>query len=228
MKLFLTILGLISLSTFLSTSALATDAYREVKKKWPTKHETKRELKATIAQKRDMSAKITGVVTSVGTNSITVRSGEKSYTINILAATEDTNGTVLKRRFLGKATLAEFSIDNKVKVHGTWVDDARTAIDAARIWNMSISKYKGTFVGTVQSIDSTTIVFDPVKRERHVAYLGPTTAYRNRTGRVITLSDIKMGDKVRIRGTWDKSNKKVFDVTLVVSMSLPPLPTKSQ
>lgn len=199
------------------------------------RQEIKREIKATITQQvgeklRKLESKVTvnGVITAVGTNSITVTSDGKSYVVNVTTSTQDSQGTVLRRRFLGKATFAEFSVNNKVKVVGTWVDEAKTTINATRIWNMSISKYRGAFVGEVVSLDATTIVFSPVKREKHTAYLSSTTKYLNRTGEAISLSDIVAGHKIKVRGTWDKSNKKVFDVISVVDMSLPPLPTKTR
>ena len=179
-------------------------------------------------KKNNSKANIKGVITALSENTLTVSSDGKTYTINISQSTQETQGTILKRRYLGKATSAEFSVNNKVKVMGTWTNDEHSVINASRIWNLSISKYRGAFVGTVQSIDSTTIVFDPVKRERHTAYLSATTKYLNRNLQSIVLTDIKIGHKVRIRGTWDKSNKKVFDVINVVDMSLPPLPTKTR
>lgn len=198
------------------------------------KEEFRRDLKSTITQKlgeklknRGVKAMISGVITTVGTNSITVSTDGKSYVVNITASTQDSAGTILRRRFLGKATFAEFSVNNKVKVMGVWADEAKTTINATRVWNMSISKYRGAFVGTVVSLDSTTIVFEPVKREKHTAYLGATTKYLNRIGGNILLTDIKVGHKIKVRGTWDKSNKKVFDVISIVDMSLPPLPTKA-
>lgn len=214
----------LALSLIIFTSSVLAESGRGLKK-------TERTGTSKVGErikKNELKVKITGVITSLSENTLTVLSDGKSYSVVISQSTQETQGTILKRRYLGRATFAQFSVNNKVKVMGTWANDDHSIIDASRIWNLSISKYRGAFVGIVQSIDSSTIVFDPVKKERHTAYLSATTKYLNRNQQIIALSDIKVGHKVRIRGTWDKSNKKVFDVINVVDMSLPPLPTKTR
>ena len=88
---------------------------------------------AKITQKIDKKANIKGVITALSENTLTVSSDGKSYTINISQSTQETQWTLLKRKYLGKATSAEFSVDNKVKVMGTWTNDEHSVIDASRI-----------------------------------------------------------------------------------------------
>lgn len=138
----------------------------------------------------------------------------KDYTVNVDANTQ------LRRRFWGKATLAEMSVGDTLNVIGQWTDDTHTAINAKLVRDASIQKRFGVFVGTVQTLLTSgwTML---TGRGTETVTVTSTTKFVNRTGGTISQSDIKVGDKVRVRGLWDRNANTITEVTVVKDYSIP-------
>ena len=159
-------------------------------------------------------------VTSIGTSSVTVDNAGVSVVVNI------TDKTELRRKFWGKSNIDEISIGDSVQVIGRWTDDTKTAINAVMIRNESIQKRHGTFFGTVKSVSSTGFVISTIHREDETVTVGSAKLI-NRKEAVITLADIKVGDRVRVKGMWDSSAKTITEVGEIKNFSLPPLPSRA-
>jgi len=161
------------------------------------------------------AALISGTIVTNDKTNLTVSKDGKTYNILI-----DSN-TKLRRRFWGKATLAEMQVGDIVNVHGKWVDSTKTGIRAALVRDMSIQKRNGVFVGKVTALISTGWTMETVNRGKQTVMVVSTTKYVNRKEQVITNSDIQVGDRVRVRGLWDQKSNTISEVQSVKDYSLP-------
>lgn len=159
-------------------------------------------------------------ITAIGSNSVTVDNAGTSVTVNI------SDKTQLRRRFWGKSELTEFSVGDKVDVIGKWTDDTKTAINAVLIRNESIQKRFGVFFGTVKSLTGTEFAMTTIQRDDETVTIG-TAKLINRKGGAITQADIKVGDRVRVRGLWDSNLKTITETKEVKDFSLPVKPSAS-
>lgn len=168
-----------------------------------------------------------GVKVALGTGTLKSKSGDvvpatlvvtkdgKDYTVNVDANTQ------LRRRFWGKATLSEFSAGDTLNVIGKWANDEKTTVDAKLIRDASIQKRFGAFVGEVTSLSSTGWVMKTVQRGDQTVTVSTTTKFINRREQPITQADVKVGDKVRVKGLWDSKANTITEVTGVKDYSLP-------
>lgn len=160
-------------------------------------------------------------ITAKTDTSLTVEKDGKSYTVLF------DDKTQFRRRFWGKSELAEFSIGNIVNVVGRWTDDSKTTINAKVLRNISIQKRFGVFFGEVKSLLSSGWVMSTKSENRadQTVTVSSSTTLKNRKGETIVQSDVKVGDKVRVHGLWDRSSNTVTEVKEVKDFSLPIVPT---
>jgi hypothetical protein len=159
------------------------------------------------------------VVTGKGTNSLTVTAEGKTITVNV-----DTNSR-LRRRFFGMANISEIQVNDKINITGKWTDDAHTVVSAVLIRDMSIQKRFGVFVGAVTAISGNDITISTIHRGSQKATVTSTTKFVDRKGTAIAQTDIIVGHKLRVKGTWDNTNNTISDVSQVKDYSLPIRPT---
>lgn len=167
------------------------------------------------------AARLTGTLSAVSGNILTVvGDGGKTYTVNITAQTQ------LRRRFWGRSELSEFSVGDKLNVIGKWTDEGRTTIDARLIRNLSIQRRWGVFFGKVSAKGSDNFMIETLKRETQTVYFSSGTNFVNRKQESISYSNLQVDHRVRIKGVWDRTLKKIIEVDEIKDFSLPPLPTK--
>ncbi len=166
-------------------------------------------------------AKVNGTLNTISNNSLTITNDDnETFTVYVSGQTK------LRRKFWGDANVSEFSVGNAVNVIGKWKDSDKTQIDAIMIRNTSIQKVNGVFIGTVKSKTSTGFVLETLKRETQTVTVDSGTKIVNRSEGSISLADIQVGHRVRVKGMWDRTLGTVTEVTHVKDFSLPPLPTK--
>jgi hypothetical protein len=177
-----------------------------------------KENKASDSAKGNSKARIRkGTITAINDTSLTVTSGGNTTTVTTSPQ------TVLRRRWGGIATLNEYAVNNIVDVRGTFTDAAKTTIAATNIRNHSILKRKGAFIGNVVTVDEGTIVVRTKNRgDLVVTFDSSVIKYVNRKQQPITLNDIKVGHRIRVKGVWDKSNNTISQATQIKDFSLPP------
>lgn len=158
---------------------------------------------------------INAQVSTVSANSLTVSKDGKSYTVNILV------NTTVRRHYWGKSSLSEFSVGDKVNIWGVWTDDTKTTVDAKLIRDLSIMKRFGVFIGNVSSKDSASFVIKSLNRGDQTIFIDSKTKFVNRKEESISFSNLNMGDRVRVKGLWDKASNKVTDVVQVKDFFLP-------
>lgn len=161
---------------------------------------------------------IDGEVTAISGSSFKVTKNGKTFTVNTDANTR------FRRHFWGKSTLAELSVKDKVNVWGVWADDSQTVINARLVRNLSVMKRHGTFFGEVTSKGTNTFVIKSRARGNQTVTVASDTKIVNRKNESISFADIRVGDKIRVRGVWDKSNSTITEVTHLKDFSLPQRP----
>lgn len=159
---------------------------------------------------------------AIGTGTVTVKSGT-TLTVskngkNITVETD--SKTQFRRRFWGKSSLAEISVGDTVNVIGQWKDDSHTTVLATLVRDLSIMKRNGVFFGIITSLNSNGWVMH-TKRGDETVTISSSTKLVNRKEVTITQSDIKVGDKVRVKGLWDKKLNTITEVTKVKDFSQP-------
>jgi acyl-CoA hydrolase len=163
---------------------------------------------------RDMSdvGNITGVhaiaygdVSTIDTtnNTFTMVTSKKAI------ITVDAGSSTFVRRFGGKSSLAELTVGDHLKVFGTWSDTGKTSLKAIAIRNMSIQAKYANFVGTVITVNPTSLLIQTAQRGEITVNLDNTTIYKNKTGGIVSVGDIKTADSVRAYGIWDRTNRFV-------------------
>jgi hypothetical protein len=172
--------------------------------------ENRVEKRATIGQGK--------VIAKEGTT-LTVTKESKTYTV-----LTDANTRFVKK-FWGKSSLEEISLNDMVNVIGRWNNEAKTEIQAVLIRNFSIQKRHGVFFGEVKSVSGSGFVLTAVKRGDQTVTVEIATKLVNRKMQKISLSDIQVGHKVRVKGVWDSVNKTITEVKQVKDFSIPLIPS---
>lgn len=225
-------LSLIILSTILTItpSALALSPRKEIKKEVrETVKEERENIKEEVKENRGglldkvkdfmkknlrFEARVKGKITVIGSNNFSLNGEDGTFQINI------TDKTKILRKFGGKSSLSEYSIGDEVVVFGKFTDDTKLIIDAKIVKNNSIQKRRGAFFGKVTVKNSDNFVMETLERGIQTVYFG-TTSIVNRKEITISYSDIKVGDRVRAKGVWDKTLSKINEVTQVKDFSQP-------
>lgn len=154
-------------------------------------------------------------VTAKSGTSLTCTKGDKTYTI----LTDDK--TKFERRFWGKSSYAEISVNDQINVIGKWADSAKTQIQAKLIRNLSVMKRKGVFFGTVDALTSTGWTMKTIERGTQTVTVDASAKFINRKEQPITKADVLVGHRVRVRGVWDATNHTITEVTEVKDFDLP-------
>jgi len=215
----------VSIPLSVAASVSAQSQKNELKQ---TVRNTKKELRQTVkdqrmelkasasAARKNRAIVVNADLTAMNGTTLTVTKKGKTYTVTTSAETK------FRRHFGGASSLSEFSVGNKLDVRGQWTDQAKTTIAAQLIHNHSIMKRRGTFVGEILSINDSTFILKSVNRGNQTVTVNSSTKYVNRKMEVITLKDVAVGHRVRVKGMWDKSNNTITQVTQLKDYSLPP------
>lgn len=170
---------------------------------------------AKMKDKKGKSGHFTGgTISTINGSSFTLTKDGKSIAVNTFSDTK------FIRHFWGKSSLSELSVGDKVNVWGKWTDDNKTTLDAKLVRNLSVMKRHGVFFGQITSAGSGSFVMHTLNRGDQTVTIGSAKLV-NRKEQTISASDLKVGDKVRVKGLWDKAASKVTDVKQVKNFSLP-------
>lgn len=176
-------------------------------------------IKKSSAKTLKQPARISGKITALTTNQITVSADDgKKYQINI------TSQTKFRRKFWGTSKLSEFSIGDQVKVVGRFLVNSADTINAVIVRNLSIEKRWGAYFGEITKKNETNFVIKTKKRGELTIYFTSQTKFVSRDNKTINYKDVKTGDRVRIKGIWDGKLNKITEVDQVKDFSTPPKP----
>lgn len=188
----------------------------------------KNERKEIAEQRKDIREEIKNnkpawlvdaIVASKSDSSFTVTKDGKTYTVNVLSSTK------FRRHFWGESSFSELAINNHVNIWGKWTDTAHTAIDARLVRNTSVQKIRGVFFGTMKSKSSNSFVINSIYRGDQTVNFDSNTKFVNRKEQTMNFSDIQTGDRIRVKGVWDKSSGTISEVTQVKDYSNPAIVT---
>ena len=180
------------------------------------------EFKKKLEDLKSQVAKIIGgEITAISGTSLTVNKDAKTYTVNTDANTH------FQRHYWGKSSLAEFSVGNKVNVQGKFTDDTKITVLARLIRNLSIMKRHGVFLGDVTVKNSDNFIINSKQRGDQTVYFTGSTKFVKRNEETMTYAGLQVGQRVRIKGLWDKSVNKITEVVQVKDISLPPKQIKA-
>lgn len=155
------------------------------------------------------------VVSIDNATDFTISAGGKDYSVHTDANTK------FRRKFWGKGAFSDLAKGDMVSIIGTWTDNNHTAINAAMVRDLSVQKRHGVFIGTIDSLSGMTFTLKSVRRGDIKVTLDSSTKLINHKGQAITLSDMANGQRVRVRGLWDKTAGTLTEVTQVKDFSLP-------
>lgn len=142
-------------------------------------------------------------ITEINDTSLSISKGNKTYSVTLLPTTK------LRRHYWGKSTTKEMSVGDSVNVWGKFIDSAETTIDGRIVRDTSIMKRHGVFVGTIKSKDTSTFVLTSKVRGDQTVVIDANTKVTDKKNETITLSDVKVDDRVRVDGIWDKTLSKI-------------------
>ena len=155
-------------------------------------------------------------VTAKITASLAVKTEDgKAYTVQI------DNTTQWRRKFWGKSDFNETSENDVLNIHGKWMNEERSQIQATLIRNISIQKRNGVFFGKVKTLTSGGWVMTTVGRGDQTVIVSGNTRFIDRTGMGIGQSANFVGHRVRVIGLWDSKNNTITEVSQVKDFDLP-------
>lgn len=178
--------------------------------------EEKKEALSNLKNKvQTMGRIVNGTVTATTGSTLTVKNNDKVFTV-----TTDAN-TKCVRHYYGTCKLSEIAVNDKVNVWGAFTDNTKTTLLAKEIRDASIMKVHGTFLGNVISRTDASFVIQSKERGNQTIMVSPTTKFIQRNEQPSTYADITVGQRVRVKGVWDKVNSTVSEVTEVKNYSIP-------
>lgn len=201
-------LGVLSMF-FLSKNALALKNGNITKNPTWKNEKIPPKIKTTDFPKIRGNSIINAKITEINGGVLKLEKDGKTYTI------QTSDKTVLKRRFWGKSSLSEFSVGDMVNVTGQWTNEEKTEMNAVWIRNLSIQKRFTVFWGTVKVLNSDNFVFESEKRGEQTVFFDSNTKWFKRGEKTASYSDLKVGDKVKVKGDWDSALNKITNVTYV-------------
>ncbi len=181
-------------------------------------HKDIKDKRASEAATRKLNKQghlIEAEITAINGSSFTVTKDGKTYIINTSSQTK------FLRHFWGKSEINEFSLGNKINAWGKWTDENQKILDASMIRNLSVMKRHGVFLGKITSLGSGSFVIKSGNRGNQTVYYDGNTKFVDRKDQAITVSGLKVGDRVRVKGLWDKSSNKITETSQVKDFSLP-------
>lgn len=218
-----TAVGLLGLQLVLPAFALELGAKANLAVETNEKAGSRPGLLRNVLDKRGKASVGSGILksksgdTAPATLVVTGKDG-KDYSVSVDASTQ------LRRHFWGKATLSEMSVSDTLNVIGQWADDGHTAINATLIRDASVQKRLGVFMGTVQSLTGSGWTMQ-TGRGIETVTISSSTKLVNRKEQIITQTQVKVNDKVRVRGLWDNKLNTITEVSNVKDYNLPLAPT---
>ena len=106
-----------------------------------------------------------------------------------------------------------------------FTDEEKTTIDARLIRNLSIQKRWGVFFGEVTVKNGDNFVMKTIERGDQAVYFGSETEFLNHKKETISYADLQIGNRVRVKGMWDRSLNKITEVEEVRLFPQRPTPT---
>lgn len=141
------------------------------------------------------------IVAGISGSTLNVTKNGQTFTV-------DTTAAKIRARFWGNLSLSDIQVNDHLNIWGTWTDQNKTSIKARLVRDLSDQRRAATFFGKITQIGTNTLVVATIKRgNQAVNYVsGPIV---NRKQQTILFSALSVGDRVRVRGLWDRTNSNI-------------------
>jgi hypothetical protein len=169
----------------------------------------------TLAQSRPIAIIRVATLTSKSDSTLIVDQQGQTLTINTDVQ------TLFRRRVGGNSSLDEMQNGDSLSIVGFWEDEPRTTVYARMVRDLSVEIRTGTFTGTVTSLFGNGFVISYLNREPVNVTITPDAQLLNRKNEPIALSDILTDHRVQVRGTYNRQQQAINQVTQVRDTSLP-------
>ena len=161
----------------------------------------------------------TCTLTNIDGTTLTCTKNSDTYTI----LTDDK--TQFRRKFWGKSSLSELTVNDVINVIGVWTDDTKSSVQARLIRNTSIQLRFGVFIGNVTELTASGWIMNTVKRGNQEVAVESETKIMNRREEEISKTDVTVGHRVRVKGLWNSTANTITEVSHVKNFSLPVKPS---
>lgn len=135
-----------------------------------------------------------GKVTAKSGATLTVDKGGKSYLVETDATTR------FRFKYGGKASLTDVLVNDEVFIVGRRVDASATTVKTLLVRDLSVGRH--VFLGEVLTVNDSGWTMDPFMRDNLTVNLSAAAKMVNRRDQSITKSDVKAGDRVRVKGLF--------------------------
>lgn len=190
----------------------------EIQNRIEERQENREGLIETLKNKiKGMAVRIKGELTAINGNTLTVKK-EDGSTVSV-----DITNATCRRRFGAKCDWGELVVGDILNVVGKWSDDAKTAITAKLVRNISIQKRWGVIFGKVTQINEGSIVMESKRGGETLSVTVYTSGAKlvKRNQESMTISDLKVGHRVRVKGVWDRTLKEIRETEQIKDFDLP-------
>lgn len=170
-------------------------------------------VKAQI-RKLKFEARADGKLVTKNSNYLIVSVDSKNYTIYLNST------TALRPKYWGKVDLNDFNLGDELNIIGSFRNKNNNEINATLIRDRSNEMRWGVFLGDVTSKDKNKIVFNNKTRGDLTAFVEDDTNYVGQNGGKIRLDNIKIGDRIRVKGIFDNKTKKITNIDEVKDFAL--------
>jgi hypothetical protein len=153
---------------------------------------------------------IEGMVTAIGTNSLTLNSWGGPWTIDVGPNTQ------VIEHYGHPASINDFQVGDYVRVDGGVMSSSPWTISAAVVRDVTLQYMFGTFHGDITAVSGNSFTFQSIERGALMVNLASTTNITV-NGSPSTASALMDGMTGMIFGNWDRANTNLTAVTVTVN-----------
>lgn len=159
----------------------------------------------------DRTAVIRGAIAAVSGSSLTVKSGDVSWTVNTTAATKITS------KFDIATTLASMKAGDEVMVKGVVVAGSVNTVDASEVKNVSLPLNAASRSGVVSALtgNTFTLVHKANKLETKVVTDAATVVWMQ--GKTVSMADVKNESKVTVYGAMNADTNVLTATKIMIN-----------
>ena len=158
---------------------------------------------------------VKGNLVSVSEDVLTVNTGSNQFDIEI-----DDKSKVISK-YYSKIDPSDLKSGDLISIWGKWIDEAKTAIRAKLIRDLSKEIRKGVVNGIISNITSSSVIVTKANGKQFTVSFDDQTKIMNRKGELLQYTDLKNNDHVAVTGLVDHTNLTVTNTSKVRDLDLP-------
>lgn len=181
-----------------------------------SKGQVKIERNIEVKKKADEVFIGRGVVKSKSETALVVSStkDKKDYTVTVDDKTKFTSRSFVKSSF------SDINVGNIVSLTGKIDNNDPSFLRAISIRDLSLNLRTGLFKGTVDEVTPDGLKLK-IRNGKILTVETGSPKITDRVSKQITLGDIKVGDTIRVKGSFNGANNTLTEVVSIKDLSLP-------